>query len=161
MMTDAGAASAEAVATSGDLSTDVLANILGNLRVKDIMRSRGVNKKWKEAVKTTIVPLNADFVVMGLRKYNAMNVMTRDLPNLQQITIGGLGWGDKWSDGEDPYRMEAARTSDWTTHDIEILSNFSKLRYLKIDDSAILNGRYPVLFNFPLLQTLHIHIAII
>ena len=156
-ITDAADTLAEAVATSGDLSTDLLANILGCLHVEDMMRSRGVNKKWKEAVKMTIVPLHADFVVNGLRKYNTMNVMTTELPNLQQITIGGLGWGDKWSDGEDPYNMEAARTSDWTTHDIEIISNFSKLRYLKIEDSAILNGRYPFLFNFPLLQTLHIH----
>ena len=81
---DADATLAEAVATSGDLSTDLLANILGCLQVEDIMRSRGVNKKWKEAVKMTIVPLSADFAVMGLRKYNAMNVMTTEVPNLQQ-----------------------------------------------------------------------------
>ena len=39
------------------LSTDVLANILGYLDgPKDIMQKRRVCKKWKEAVKKTIVP---------------------------------------------------------------------------------------------------------
>ena len=42
-----------------------------------------------------------------------------------------------------------------TIHDIEFLSNFRKLRSLTIS-RAPLNGRYPVLFNFPLLQKLTI-----
>jgi hypothetical protein len=151
---DADATLAEAAA---DLSTDLLANILGCLDVKDIMRSRGVNKKWKEAVKMTIVPLSADFAVMGLRKYNAMNVMTTEVPNLQQITLrglGGLGRANKWSDGEDPDESHPHRTADFSSHDIEIISNFRKLRYLKIE-GADLNGRYPFLFNsFPRLQKL-------
>ena len=37
------------------------------------------------------------------------------------------------------------------THDINIISNFSKLRILEIY-RVELNGRYPVLFNFPLLH---------
>jgi hypothetical protein len=87
-----------------------------------------------------------------------MNVMTRAMPNLQQITIcNNFGWGrHKWSDGEDPDEGLAAKTADWTTHGIEIISNFSKLRYLEIDNAG-LNGRYPFLFNsFPLLQKLSI-----
>jgi hypothetical protein len=155
---DADATLAEAAA---DLSTDLLANILGCLGVKDIMQKRRVNKKWKEAVKMTIVPLNTDFVVIGshsMKKYRAMEVMTTELPNLQQITIDTLGYGHKYSDGEDPDEWLAGRTADWTTYDIEIVSNFSKLRYLKIEDpGASFNGRYPVLFNsFPLLQKLSI-----
>ena len=174
--------------TSGDLSfddlTEVLANILGCLCVNEIMRSRGVNKKWKEAVKMTIVPLNTDFVtffVYDLESYNAMRVMTRALPNLQQIKLCDFDDGriqrhesesdeydsdsesvdpdnrqHKWSDGEDPHGGQAARTSDWISHDIEILSNFSKLRELRISCQYDLNGRYPVLFNFPLLQKLNI-----
>ena len=35
-------------ASVGDLSTDVLANIFRFLHVEDIMRQRGVNKKWGE-----------------------------------------------------------------------------------------------------------------
>src|SRR6056300_1218252 len=128
-ITDADATLAEAAA---NLSTDLLANILGCLCEKDIMQKRRVNKKWKEAVKMTIVP-PTDFWVNSVNNYNAMRVMTTELPNLQQITIGGLRWGDKYNDGEDPYNPEAARTSDWITHDIEIISNFSKLTYLKID----------------------------
>ncbi len=119
-------------ASAGNLSTDVLANILGCLCVKEIMRSRGVNKKWKEVVKMTIVPLNTDVFVDGVESYNAMNVMTTEMPNLQQITIGGLGWGDKYSNGEDPHGGRAAITSNWTSHDIEIISNFSKLQILEI-----------------------------
>ena len=49
----------------------------------------------------------------------------------------------------------AAETADWTTHDIEIISNFRQLRDLEIY-RAPLNGTYPVLFNFPLLQKLRI-----
>ncbi len=152
---DADATLAEAAATAGDLSTDVLANILGYLGgPKSIMRSRGVNKKWKEAVKKTIVP-PSDFVVIGMKKYNAMNVMTRAMPNLQQITISDLGYGvHKWSDGEDPDEDVAQGYADYTSHDIGIISNFSRLRDLTIE--ATLNGRYPVLFNFPSLQKLSI-----
>jgi len=43
-----------------------------------------------------------------------------------------------------------------TTHDIEILSRFRKLRILEMYH-APLNGRYPFLFNFPLLQQLKIN----
>ncbi len=78
------------------------------------------------------------------------------LPNLQQITIGHLGNGHKWSDGEDPNEEQAARTAHYTTHDIGIISNFSKLCILEIT-GASLNGRYSFLFNsFPLLKELSI-----
>jgi hypothetical protein len=79
------------------------------------------------------------------------------MPNLQKIALKFLGGRDKWSDGEDPDERRAAEYADWTSHDIEIISNFRKLRYLAIEDrySGALNGRYPFLFNsFPLLQTL-------
>ncbi len=168
-----------AAASAGDLSVDLLANILGCLHVEDIMRSRGVNEKWKEAVKMTIVPLNADVFVDGLESYNAMRVMTRAMPNLQQITLRDFederdesesdeydsdSESDevdpdnrrlKWSDGEEPHRQQAAATADWTTHDIGIISHFSKLQIFTIYE-APMNGRYPVLFNFPLLQKLSI-----
>jgi hypothetical protein len=90
-----------------------------------------------------------------------MEVMTRAMPNLQRITIGELGGPYKWSDGEDPdERLVAARTADWRTYDIEIISNFSKLRILYISEGGLnpsWNGRYPFLFNsFPLLQKLSI-----
>jgi hypothetical protein len=149
-------------ASADDLSTDVLANVLGYLDgPKDIMPKRRVCKKWKEAVKITIVP-PTDFLVNKEGAYDAMRVMTRALPNLQQIEIGALGYGYKYSDGEDPDERYAAEaeTTHHTAHDIGIISNFSKLRYLKIKDritvGASLNGRYPVFFNFPLLQKLSI-----
>ncbi len=129
------------------------------------MQKRRVCKKWQEAVKKTVVPAIQDSFRVGcsggLKSYNAMRVMTTSLPNLQQITMDDLGWRNdhhKWSDGEDPDEEEAAKTANRISHDIEIISNFSKLRVLEISGEASLNGRYPVLFNsFPLLQLLCIH----
>jgi hypothetical protein len=153
----------EFAASFDGLSVDVLANILGFLQLKDIMCKRRLNKKTLEAVKKTIVP-PTDFRVSGMNEYNAMVVMTRAMPNLQQIkltvfgyklTLTTLGNRHKYNDGEDPDERQASQTADWTSHDIEIISNFSKLRILEID--AFMNGRYPFLFNsFPLLQKLSI-----
>jgi hypothetical protein len=147
---------------AGDLiSVDVLANILGYLDgPKDIMQKRRVCKKWKEAVKKTIVPtlqlsdmyVNPNyFRVDDLKDYNAMRLMTTEMPNLQQIMLGRLGIGHRYNDGEDP---EEYAIPTLTALDIAIISNFSKLRIMGFD-SAPLNGRYPFLFNsFPLLQKL-------
>ena len=93
-------------------------------------------------MKKTIVP-PSDFVVNSVEDYNAMNVMTEAMPNLQQIRIGDFGWRDKWSDGEDPDEGYAAETTNRrTAHDIGIISNFSKLQILEIRYTG-LNGRYP------------------
>jgi hypothetical protein len=81
-----------------------------------------------------------------------MAAMTTALPNLQQIRLQCLGQGNKYNNGEDPDEEEDAETRNYITHDVGIISNFRKLRSLEID--APLNGRYPVLFNFPLLQSL-------
>ena len=146
-------------ASFDDLGVDVLANVLAFLTVEEIMRSRRVNKKSREAAKMAIVP-PAAFWVDSDDKYNAMVAMTDALPNLQQIGIRYYsedGGRRKYSDGEDPDEEEAAETADYTSHDIEIISNFSKLRILEIVHAG-LNGRYPFLFNsFPLLQKLSIH----
>jgi hypothetical protein len=154
------------------LSIDVLADILGFLSgAKEIMQKRRVCKKWKEAVKKTIVPFvqtkdvhtarasSGYFIVGNMKEYNAMNVMTRAMPNLQQIRIGdayNLRDENKYNDGEDPDEEEAARTADHTSHDITIISNFGKLRILELY-RADLNGRYPFIFNFPLLQKLSLN----
>ncbi len=151
------AANDDFVASLDDLSVDVLANILGFLELDDIMCNRRLNKKVMEAVRKTIVPLTY-FGVESVVEYNAMNVMTRALPNLQQIVLRSFEDEHKYSDGEDPDEGWAAldETADWTSLDIEIISNFSRLRILEID-YARLNGRYPILFNsFPLLQNLRI-----
>ena len=143
-------------ASFDDLSVDVLPNILGFLSLVNLMHSRRINKKTREAVRKTIVPLS-DFCVGSMDNYSAMNVVARAMPNLQQITIGHLEWGHKYSDGEDPDEELAAQTANQTTHDIETISNFRKLRILNIRNVfSRLNGRYPFLFNFPLLQKLSI-----
>ena len=146
------------IETIVELGTDEVASILAFLPLEKIICLRGVNMAWRDAAKKTIVPLTC-FAVEDMNKYRAMRVMARVLPNLQQINIGYLGWGDKYNDGEDPDEEEAARTANQISHDIEIISNFRKLRILDID--APLNGRYPVLFNsFPLLQKLSFYCCI-
>jgi hypothetical protein len=156
--------SSDFLASFDALSVDELANVLEFLPPKDIMRQRRVCRKCSEAATKTIVPLS-DFHVDGMESYNTMRVMTRAMPNLQQITISCLEpefngfrlFLHKYNDGEDPNEEWAAQKWDnQRTHDIEIISNFSKLRDLTIFRSAPLNGRYPVLFNFPLLQKLKI-----
>mmetsp|Transcript_5847 Transcript_5847/g.8467 ORF Transcript_5847/g.8467 Transcript_5847/m.8467 type:complete len:365 (-) Transcript_5847:152-1246(-) len=106
-----------------------------------------------DAAKQTNVPM-VNFCVDSMREYNALVAMSTALPNIQQITLRGLGQGHKYSDGEDPRVDRAASTANQIAHDINFISRFRKLRVLKIV-SAPLNGRYPVLFNnFPLLQKL-------
>eukprot|EP00984_Skeletonema_dohrnii_P037380 scaffold39397_cov233-Skeletonema_dohrnii-CCMP3373.AAC.2 len=81
--------------------------------------------------------------------------MATSLPNLQQLSIHSLGRGHKYSDGEDPDERRARDHANETSHDITIISSFTKLRVLHFEN-APLNGRYPVLFNFPLLRELSV-----
>ncbi len=164
---DVMAAAKDYAVTFDDLA-NVLPNILGFLQPNDIMRQRRVCRKCSEAATKTIVP-RANFRVNSLRRYNGMVAMTRAMPNLQKIKMSTLGRGHygatgrhqmgnwhKYNDGEDPSEVQAARTAHDTTHDVEIISNFSKLQILEID-GTVLNGRYPFLFSsFPLLQKLSI-----
>ncbi len=174
---DSHANSSDHMVTLNDLSVDVLADIFGFLDgPKDIMCKRRVCRKWREAVKKTIVP-PTEFCVNSLVKFDAMRVMTEALLNLQRIKLGPLDRRRKYSDGEDPDESHAASTANLTSHDIEIISNFGKLLDLTIDardyyvdsidllqfgfpfrpNGSVLNGRYPFLFNsFPLLQKLSI-----
>ena len=130
-----------------ELSADDIPRILSFLDLKEIMQKRRVSKKWNEAVKNTIIP-PTDFRVDRVERYNAMTVMTTEMPNLQQITLCNLGNGHKYNDGEDPDGELADALARRTTHDIEIISNFRKLKILEID-TALMNGRYPFLFNVP------------
>jgi len=121
--------SSDHMVTLDDLSVDVLADIFGFLDgPKDIMCKRRVCRKWKEAVKKTIVPLT-EFCVGSVKRYNAINGMTRALPNLQriklgplterrQITLGRIGHRHKYGDGQDPDEAQAAETetAHYTTH---------------------------------------------
>ena len=141
-------------AGAGLLSVDEVAIIFSFLPPKDIMRAR-ICSTWRDAAKKTTVPL-CDFAVDGMRSYNLMRVMTTALPNLQQIWIKCLyECHQKYHDGEDPDDEEAEETADYFAYDIDIISNFSKLRVLRVS-GAPLNGRYPVLFNLPPLQSLTI-----
>jgi len=141
--------------SAGELSIEVMANIFSFLLYYDIMPLREVCATWRDAAKETLVPLT-EFKVNSVRKYNAMNVMSTALPYLQQLSLSYLGDEDKYRDGENAAENWARHTANKTTLDIEILSSFRKLRILKIYACAPLNGRYPVLFNFPLLQKLTI-----
>ena len=142
-------------ATFDDLGVDVLALIHGFLGPFDIMRSR-VCKKISKVATTAIVPLT-EYKVNKIEKVYALRAMSTALPNLQQLDIQSLGHNHKYSDGEERDRSYYAnRQFNPTTHDIEMLSRFRKLRILGIH-FAPLNGRYPFLFQFPLLQKLKIH----
>jgi len=142
--------------TIDQLEDNLLADVFGWLSVEEIMGKRCVCNKWKEAAKKTIVPPTDFFRVNSKEKYNAMTVMTRAMPNLQQIWIGYLGYFHKYNDGEDPDEGWAAIFAGHSSHDIGIISNFSRLKDLKLWNT-LLNGRYPFLFNsFPLLQKLDI-----
>ena len=61
----------------------------------------------------------------------------------------------KYSNGEDPDEVQARRTADYSAHNINIIPNFTKLRVLHLY-KAPLNGTYPVLFSFPLLEKISI-----
>lgn len=137
------------------LNTDELANIFGFLSPDDIMRAR-VNKKMREAAQTTIVPMT-EFVVDSVSKYDAMRAMTTALPYLQQISIRYLREErHEYRDGDEPCERRSARTtSRLTSHDVETLSSFKLLKSLEIGCRP-LNGRYPFIFNFPLLNRLNI-----
>ena len=141
-----------------DSLDDMLANILSYLKLREIMCMRCVSRTWTEAVMKTAVSPEEEFVVRSVKTFNAMRVMSTVLPNLQSVRLNNLQdehSRHKYSDGEDPDEEHAARTANDNTHDLEIISNFRKLRRLEID-YAPLNGRYPFLFNFPLIQKLSI-----
>ena len=152
-----------------ELGIDEVASILSFLPLRPIMCLRRVNMTWRDAAKKTVVPPTTRWQVSNVARFNAMEVMARVLPNLEGIIIGDLIEGynidlenyvaqNKYSDGEDPDEELAARTANRTAHDIEIISNFSKLRHLAIVANGSLNGRYPFFFNsFPLLQKLTIN----
>eukprot|EP00573_Skeletonema_grethae_P003049 CAMPEP_0201689156 /NCGR_PEP_ID=MMETSP0578-20130828/2782_1 /ASSEMBLY_ACC=CAM_ASM_000663 /TAXON_ID=267565 /ORGANISM="Skeletonema grethea, Strain CCMP 1804" /LENGTH=257 /DNA_ID=CAMNT_0048173697 /DNA_START=171 /DNA_END=940 /DNA_ORIENTATION=- len=139
-------------ATFDDLGVDELAIIFGFFPHHDIMRVR-LNKKMRDAATQAIVPMT-EFAVKSVRYYNLMAAMTTALPNLQRLSLRPLPLGDVYSDGADPDEGIGEGTD--TTNDINIISSFRKLRILYIT-GAPLNGRYPVLFDFPLLQNLTIH----
>ena len=145
-------------AATEELSADEVAIIFSFLpHVADIMRARRVCVTWREAAKKTIVP-PSEFEVDSDISYNAMRVMSTALPNLKQLSLHSLNAFHKYSDGEDPERWQARRTVNYVTHDIQIISNFRKLRSLRIE-GAPLNGRFHVLFDFPLLQHLYVNCA--
>ena len=137
------------------LSVDEVAIVLSFLPPTDILLAR-VCTTWKDAARKAIVP-PWEYWVMDAASYNLMRVMTTALPNIQQITICDIcnRGANKYSDGEDPDEDIAAETAHYHTYNIGVISNFRKLRKLYISH-ALLNGSYPVLFNFPLLQSLEL-----
>jgi hypothetical protein len=138
------------LASFDDLSVDDLANIFKYLLPDAIMLLRRVSKQCREGAKKTIVPIDS------VRKYNALRVMTRALPNLQQIRLWDFSYTfNKYIDGGDPDEKRVAETAWYASHDIGIICNFRKLRILEICTQDKINGRYDILFrSFPLLQKL-------
>mmetsp|Transcript_20355 Transcript_20355/g.31036 ORF Transcript_20355/g.31036 Transcript_20355/m.31036 type:complete len:430 (+) Transcript_20355:59-1348(+) len=149
---------------AASIPSDELANIFGCLGPIEILHLRRVCKTWNDAAKNTIVPLT-DFKVHDIDSYNTMRTMATALPNLQQLELGSLTHilthinssriGPRYVNGEDPDEEEALRSINGITYEVDMVSNFTKLRVLKLEN-ACLNGKYPYLFNFPLLQHLKI-----
>mmetsp|Transcript_2068 Transcript_2068/g.3289 ORF Transcript_2068/g.3289 Transcript_2068/m.3289 type:complete len:401 (+) Transcript_2068:130-1332(+) len=142
------------------LGTDELVNIFECLPAEDIIRAR-LNKKMREAAKRTVVQKITYFRKENrcsnyLLPFHTVVAMSTALPNLEQLKFGYLGWEHKFNEGEDPDEQIAANEANFITHEIEILYRFRKLRLLKIH-YAPLNGRYPLLLNFPLLQYLSLN----
>jgi len=136
-----------------DNSEDILSMIFGFLNLGEIMLARSICKRWRQAA--IVADLNTNFEVNSIERYNAMVMMAEWMPNLQQLNIRSLGWEQKYMDGRDPDLELVRETANFATHDIEIVSSFRKLRVLEIS-CAPLNGRYPLLFNFSLLEKLFI-----
>ena len=148
------------------INDDTIAIIFSHFGPVELMHMRCVCKKWREAAKETI-PARVNFHVDSVNKYRAMVAMTTALPNVQNITLNHFylpprgqylhrsgSTTDRYADGEDPVDDQIdEEATNVTTHDVNVISRFSKLHYLKIS-FAQLNGRYPALFNFPLLQHL-------
>ena len=150
------------------LSVDELALIFEYLSPENTMCAR-LNRKMRVAATKTVVPISRDrnFCIHSVKTYNAVAAMTTALPNLQQIEISSFksynGLHHKFIDGDDPNLNLAASTANWPAYNIDILSSFRRLYELKIHSGALkngsgeaLNGRYPMLFNFPRLQKLTI-----
>jgi hypothetical protein len=132
-----------------------IACVFSFLPLEEMRSLRNVSKKFGEVAKL-FIDRPTDMIVNSVETYNKMKVMTAVPLDLQRITIDDLGSRNKWSDGEDPNEGWADYTADYISHDIEVISNFRKLRILEIRSYNLLNGRYPALFNFPQLQKLSI-----
>ena len=117
-----------------------------------------------DAAKKTTVPLISNSEVTDRidvgdeRTFNLMRVMITALPNLQQVVIDNLNDESKFSDGGSPFEDIAVDTAQYRTYNIDVISNFRKLKELSMH-SRSLNGIYPVFFNFPLLESLVLHVC--
>ena len=162
-------------ATLSGMSNKLTETILGFLGYKDIMKARICCRKFREAARNTLVPwaeydygknsytrsqcTDTQLCVNSVKRHKAMVAMSTALPNLQQLSVctiwspGIRGDADKYCDGEDPNEEHTAQTTGWKNHEIQMISEFKRLQHLKIS-SSYLNGRYPIFFNFPLLQKL-------
>ena len=149
---------------AAEANADEVAIIFSFLHPEDIMRLRRVCTTRRDAAKKTLVPLTStDFSVNNERSYNAMRVMTSalPLPNLQQFStlVIPVGLHSSMARILTPASHygcgRTSPTANMPAHDINVISNFRKLRVLHIDVAG-LNGRYRFLSSFPLLQKLTI-----
>lgn len=141
------------------LANAVAENILAYLPPEEIMRSRRVCKRWKDAAKKTIVPITTyGFNVNSVRNYNLMVAMSTAMPNLTQLSLGHVDYRTIYDNGEDPDMQRASHTFHSLTPAVafqDTMSRFRMLRFLELHN-APLNGRYPCLFEFSLLESLEI-----
>lgn len=94
------------------------------------------------------------FRVDSIMKYGALMAMSTSMPNLAKISLCNLNYDIMYSNGEEPDETQAAFTTmRFAVRAFpETMSSFRMLRALELR-RAPLNGRYPFLFDFPVLES--------
>lgn len=151
-----------------------LATIFSFLDLNDIIKCcRGVCTKWKSAAsKTFISPtytkeyfkLVVEPKINTARDCDRLIWLAHTFPNLQGIQLGvdhkkrdfiwreGIGGEDIEADTR--YYNKPMQT--YPTYDVSLISTFRNLRVLELKTDGLMRGRYPCLFDFPMLETFKI-----
>ena len=164
-------------------STSMLPIIFGYLDWKELLYVRGTCTHWCEAAKHTLVPPSIEnrlvsirgtpkvkdypqFHVNTSRRYNMLKVMSKVMPNLQQIhlsefqggVIGSMSYngitGNIYETSNERY-LDEGEESNEDAYDVSIIADFRNLRSLVLN-CAPLYGKYPCFFGFSYLRELSI-----
>lgn len=157
------------------LGIDILSLVLSYLDWKEILRAR-ICKSWQEAASRTLVPTSCrvyrwktteEYWVRNLSCALALEWLADALPKLQRINFGRAGQsrasfsvkrgilaGDETTGGTNisSLRVSSARQEQFC---LDTLEKFRHLLHLNLEQMRLV-GSYPVLFDFPRLQTLNL-----
>mmetsp|Transcript_7432 Transcript_7432/g.17819 ORF Transcript_7432/g.17819 Transcript_7432/m.17819 type:complete len:422 (+) Transcript_7432:67-1332(+) len=151
------------------LGNDELSQVLGFLGWKELLKAR-VCKKWREAVKVTLVPPtmsrklswinNPDYFIVNRDYALALNWVVDALPRIQTIHCGFFYKGTTTfmvKKGDDPIESYVyyPENRENPPVDFRCLAKLRDLRSLNLEGLSF-NGSYDFLFNFPKLEVLDI-----